>query len=143
MRENMGLYRGKRKDNGEWVFGSLYKQTEFYGDPCVEWYIITSTESLEYDQALEYHEVDPETVGEFTGMTDKNHKKIFEGDIVQTIKTEFKPPRKYKKPFQVHYNSDFPITVEEYYSPFEHFTEKVAYEVVGNTHDNPELLEVK
>lgn len=70
MRENMGLYRGKRKDNGKLAYGSLYKQTHFYGDPCVKWYIITSTESLEYDQALEYNEVDPESVGQFTGFYD-------------------------------------------------------------------------
>ena len=82
MRENMGLYRGKRKDNGEWVYGSLYKQTLFYGDPCDSWYIITSTESLDYDQALEYHEVDPETVGMCAGERDQHGKLIFEEDYV-------------------------------------------------------------
>ena len=143
MRKNMGLYRGKRKDNGEWVFGALYKQTHFYGDPCAEWYIITSTESLDYDQELEYHEVDPETVGQYTGHTDMKRKKIFEGDIIQLYKTEFNPPRKYKNPYVVSIKDEFPRAVEEYYSAFEHFTEKVGYEVIGTIHDNPELLEVK
>lgn len=83
MRENMGLYRGKRKDNGEWVEGAYYKQTLYYGDPCEKHYIITSTESLDYDQALEYYEVDPETVGQYIGIPDKNGKKIFEDDIVR------------------------------------------------------------
>ena len=85
MRKDIGLYRGKRKDNGEWVEGAYYKQTLYYGDPCEKHYIITSTESLDYDQVLEYYEVDPETVGEHIGMTDKKGKKIFEGDVIRTI----------------------------------------------------------
>lgn len=145
MRENMGLYRGKRKDNGKWEVGNLF-ENDNYNFPMVLIGHVIMSRDKHFPQDLSFDgyylvEVDPETVGQFTGMTDKNRKKIFEGDIVQTIKTEFKPPRKYKKPFHVHYNSDFPITVEEYYSPFEHFTEKVAYEVVGNIHDNPELLQ--
>ena len=79
-------------------------------------------------------------MGQYTGLTDKNGKKIFEGDIIQRYKTEFNPPRKYKDPYVVHINSEFPCAVEEYYSAFEHFTEKVGYEVIGNIHDNPELL---
>lgn len=70
MRKDMGLYRGKRRDNGEWVEGAYYKQTLYYGDPCEKHYIITSTESLDNDYNLEYYEVDPETVGEYTGVYD-------------------------------------------------------------------------
>ena len=52
------MFSAKRKDNGVVVFGNYYHQTEFYGDPSEKHFIITSSETLEYDQALEYHEID-------------------------------------------------------------------------------------
>ena len=52
------IFSGKRKDNGEVVFGNYYHQTEFYGDESDKHFIITSSEALEYDQGLEYHEID-------------------------------------------------------------------------------------
>lgn len=56
------MFSGQRKDNGIVVFGNYYHQTEFYGDPSEKHFIITSSETLEYDQALEYHEIDFETL---------------------------------------------------------------------------------
>lgn len=52
------IFSGKRKDNDEVIFGNYYHQTEFYGDESDKHFIITSSEALEYDQALEYHEID-------------------------------------------------------------------------------------
>lgn len=78
MREHMGLFRGKRLDNGEWVEGNLVHITL---SPIQDWWEITTGR---YDAMghMVSHKIDPDTVGECTGLRDKNGKLIFEGDIV-------------------------------------------------------------
>lgn len=138
MRENIGLYRGKRKDNGEWVEGAYYKQTLYYGDPCEKHYIITSTESLDYDQAFEYYEVDPETVGQYIGgIPDKNGTKIFEGDILNTSNSNCRI-------WYVDYkNTAFCANQgnANYSCVLDEFMQYSSVEVIGNRFDNPELLQ--
>ena len=135
------LFRGKRTDNDEWIKGFYVHLHDDKGHESHRIYTgYAETDCGDYYP--DWFEVDPETVGQYTGHTGMKRKEIFEGDIVQRYKTGFNPPRKYREPYVVHMNSEFPRAIEEYYSPFEHFSEKVGYEIIGNIHDNPELLEV-
>ena len=144
------LFRGKTLI-GEWVEGAYYKQEEFYGDKEDAHAIITSKDTLDNDLGLCYSIVLPDTIGQYTGLTDKNGKKVFEGDIVKCTDKfsdyEFiavvmfgNPNGEYNWGFQLKRisgasaNTDILLWVE--------MEETGAFiEVIGNIHDNPELLE--
>ena len=133
------LFRGKRIDNGEWVYGFVYKQHSF--GKIESWYIRTF--------GLDFLVIS-ETVGQFTGLTDKNGKKIFEGDIVHltdehnemewTAVVAFGNPNgDYNWGWQLNAieefdgNKDILLWVD--------MEKSGAYcEVIGNIYDNPELL---
>ena len=112
------LFRGKRKDNGEWVEGTGV--------------VYTGKETLivKFNYYFEHYEVLPETVGQYTGLTDKNGKKIFEGDIV-------KVPVYFDCGCYPHTEIRTKVVkIPMFYT--------IAFdgdiEIIGNIHDNPELL---
>ena len=71
------LFRGKRKDTKEWVYGSLIENN---GNSYIVNNVIESNE--EYISLEEWFPVIPETVGQYTGLRDKRRVKIFEGDLL-------------------------------------------------------------
>jgi uncharacterized phage protein (TIGR01671 family) len=124
-------FRGKQVDNGEWVEGSLLI-TVLVGDLEPAHYFICP---IKKDGM---HRVDPATVGQYTGLKDKNGKEICEGDICNC--------REYECFGKVEWNNEeagfyFCVVMED-----GGFEEERLYEyadelaVIGNIHDNPELL---
>lgn len=122
------LFRGKRLDNGEWVEGDLAHCNEIGTKRemiCI-WY--TDSNGL-----LCEAEVDPSTVGQYTGLTDMQDVKIFEGDIVQF-------GGEYGKIEYSETEAMFQVVFYGWLTDFDHLRGTVV-DIEGNIHDNPELLE--
>jgi uncharacterized phage protein (TIGR01671 family) len=116
------LFRGKRIDNGEWVEGYYMKQD----DKAL--IVNTSKGSLGFGV-----QVDPETVGQYVGFKDNDDMWIFEGDIL-----EVRVPSNVRS---LTYRQRFVITDIRSFQTYLIFMGRVK--IIGNIHDNPELLEGK
>ena len=129
------LFRGKRKDTGEWVTGG------YFFEPYSEKVYITvwNTFGLGFIESIE---VDPSTVGQCTGLTDKNGKRIFERDVVSFTR-ENALGWTTRRIGEVKYYDRLPIfyimaTTGDAWD----WCDCDDIEVIGNSFDNPELLEV-
>lgn len=141
------LYRGKRLDTKEWVYGYVLddgivgSQRAFVGR-------IVATDANghtddKFDIGTDFYEVDPDTVGQFTGMTDKNGVKIFEGDIVSS-KMKYGESRGVIVFRNGRFAVDWRVRSEWTGKGISCRTDDLssADEVVGTVFDNPEILEV-
>lgn len=123
------LFRGKRVDIGEWIEGWFLPGNERRTlHHCIFVYL---TET----QSFECFDIDIDTLGEYTGLKDKNDKKIFEHDIVRiaVCGTYDNYVVSYDKENARFVVGDIDFTMVRIFSP--------KIEVIGNIHDNPELLE--
>lgn len=130
------LFRGKRVDNGEWVKGAYGNHTSFDAMIMDRPYPTINGDL----SALNFWVVDPTTIGQFTGLTDKNGNKIFEGDIIKAIWQHLSNTDtvigvvKYD-------NAAFILETHDHYLFFEDNIFSYECEVINNIHDTPELLE--
>lgn len=128
------IFRGKTLDKGEWVYGNLITDDN-------DVYILTQ-ENLSrgidiggWIDGVQSCEVIPETVGQYTGLKDKNDKKIFEHDIVRIAVGGIYDNHvvSYDKENARFVVGDIDFTMVRIFSP--------KIEIIGDIHDNPELLE--
>ena len=136
------LFRGKRTDCGEWVEGYLNQHRgRVIFDCCCnainanDYYINDWVAKLDTDLYGCVYKVIPETVGQFTGLTDKNGVKIFEGDIV----TGWFNHEKIVGYIFYGGNAQFFIQRDGIYG-IALDNSDCWLEVIGNIHDNSELL---
>lgn len=125
------LFRGKRVDtigNGEWIEG-YYAAEPYVENTYNRGYILENEKDL---YAKKAYFVDSRTVGQYTGLTDKSGKKIFEGDIVNILAIDKNRVVRFDE-------GGFCLDA----GPLRDYRcfGKMAIEVIGNIHDNPELLE--
>lgn len=124
-------FRGKSLKDGEFEYGSLLtyqKSIDIEGDNHV-------FAAITYE-GLEPIDVEPNTVGQFTGLLDKNGKEIYEGDIVKCDKFV------YEVVFEENRFASFGLCRkgDMFMHYFGEAMESQQCEVIGNIHDNPELL---
>ena len=145
------LFRGKRIDNGEWVEGQTVVVIHQDDNDLIfmpqHGEDVKADPMVGNDRALtsiygNYYQILPQTVEQYTGLTDKNGKKIFEGDIV---KHESGATVLFHKVVFERRNgcAYFGAVMGEYETwGFCNSFPPTLVEIVGNIHDNPELLEV-
>ena len=138
------LFRGKANGGCCWVYGHYAMLNDGYRPDCKRHYILSG--ELRYNdqygkEDIRKVEIDPNTLGQYTGLKDKNGKMIFDGDICKTdlkwaslLQIVFND---YCAAFQVLFDDGYSEDFHQLYSDVRHI------EVIGNIHDNPELLKEK
>ena len=128
------LFRGKRLDNGEWIEGSLLKVTIEN-----QTFHLIFGDSFAFDgkavAAMSHCCVDPDTVGQYTGLTDIIGQRNFEGDIVSILPDDGEIG-------VIEWADDeamFMLEADGWCANFDNYF-STELEVIGNIHDNPELL---
>lgn len=135
------LFKAKRINNGEWVERYIFKLKTTSKEYKVKdrYFIFTGEFDVTglFPDFIRY-EVDPSTICQCAGLTDKNNKKIWENDIVKTYEASSK---EYLTNIVKYYKGSFKVFKKHYLSMYISKYELKDLEVIGNVFDNPELLE--
>ncbi len=142
MRKHMGLFRGKRTDNGEWVTGYYCRAFRWTGDNYPQ-------PAIQEADCFMFRLIDPNTVGECTGLRDRDGRLIFEGDILRYVMDDGTLSEWCCEVAFGTYNCTCCDGVYGWYlngdcgdiRDFEKEEDAGPYVIVGNIHDNPELME--
>ena len=144
------IFRGKRIDNDEWVYGrGLQQCKDELGNEIVAIFtdVVKSENYIKKEgrYTLNYVPVKVETLGQYTGLKDRNGKKIFEGDILEYIGKRKDNMNKVYRRKVVFHEGMFALLSKELpaYSALNYHCMKdgrSAWRVIGNVHDTPELI---
>ena len=132
------LFRGKRIDTGEWIEGWYCKQV--FSRWPLKSCIIPS--QLAEAGEISHFAIIPETVGQYTGLTDIHGVKIFEGDIIESHFDELFPDLATTLIVVWNDYGWFGRDMEGNVDSLERKWVSDFFEIIGNIHDNPDLLEV-
>lgn len=139
------LFRGKRCDNGEWVQGYYIRADHHWHKHGIhkDWITLGASANGGWFALHKKYAVKAETVGQFTGRVDKNGTRVFEGDIISI--TAFAPNIFVGVVLWDDHDQCYLIVkdpIEQIHiDDFGNYGKPSYYEVIGNIHDNPELLE--
>lgn len=134
-------FRGKSKGTGRWLYGWLFQ----HGSKARSLMCISCTAEISFKDALDYYEVDQETIGQFTGLTDCNGNYIYEGDIICSMIDGTRPV--YHVVFWDDRSASFRARLVKQGKPFDccgifqDWIDKFNKEIIGNVYDNKEFLE--
>ena len=134
------LFRGKCLYNGKWVKGFIAASRENMYPNGFEMITVDGINYDELDGCIPHftsYAVDPSTIGQYTGMTDKNGTKIFEGDIVKG-RVHFISGYRIRSLQVVYDSDDTRFVLKDEYDGFKNIP--LVCEVIGNIYDNPELI---
>lgn len=124
------LFRGKRTDNGEWVYGYLIGNNVIVGE------VVDFDD--DYFNTEFWYKVDPETVGQFTGMEDSLTFQIFEGDIVRHTRSSVWGTESTIN--EVYFDTELMQFGLKNSNELFNFQFSNEFEVIGNAYDNTELI---
>ena len=123
------LFRGKRLDNGQWVYGDLYHRK-------ICGVVSPTIHNIEYTGGS----VDPATIGQYIGLTDKNGNKIFEGDIIRHTTSSFYGVVTWNSHGYFYIKGPSTNDTERDFTPIGYMLEREDFEIIGNINDNLDLL---